>query len=70
MKRILLFALLAAIASTAQGQSQTATSDTDTAVRIPAPRGNAFQGEPVFSSNSDEPSPFSLISRMPGWRAR
>ena len=37
MKRILLFALLAAIASTAQGQSQTATSDPDTAVRIPAP---------------------------------
>ena len=37
MKRILLFALLAAIASTAQGQSQTATGATDTAVRIPAP---------------------------------
>ena len=37
MKRILLFALLAAIASTAQGQGQTGTGATDTEVRISAP---------------------------------
>lgn len=38
MKRILLFALLAAIASSAQGQNQTVpTGEGDTAVRVPAP---------------------------------